>query len=110
MVKKYHPDLNKSQAAAQIFADINEAHETLSNEVKREIYDTTGLTANEQSNRKYSKEDESTKQWTWKEAFYAVFYIKQPPIDNRPIEDIAEEHCEYFKIDSDKIYKVSKDQ
>jgi molecular chaperone DnaJ len=50
LAKKYHPDVNKSKGAEKIFAEINEAYETLSNDTKREIYDSTGMSANEQSN------------------------------------------------------------
>lgn len=58
--------MNKSAEAAKIFSDINEAHETLSNEVKREIYDSTGLTSNEQYSMKQDKDD-TKRTWTWKE-------------------------------------------
>jgi DnaJ-class molecular chaperone len=47
LAKKYHPDVNKSKGAEKIFAEINEAYETLSNDTKREIYDSTGMSANE---------------------------------------------------------------
>jgi molecular chaperone DnaJ len=47
-VKVYHPDVNKDESAAQIFSEINEAHETLFDEERRKIYDKTGLTAMEQ--------------------------------------------------------------
>uniref|UniRef100_UPI00132F8C04 DnaJ domain-containing protein n=1 Tax=Mycoplasmoides pneumoniae TaxID=2104 RepID=UPI00132F8C04 len=35
LAKKYHPDRNKAPDAAQIFAEINEANEVLSNPKKR---------------------------------------------------------------------------
>lgn len=31
LAKKYHPDVNKEAKAEQVFADINEAYETLNN-------------------------------------------------------------------------------
>lgn len=39
---KYHPDKNKSPDAESIFRDIAEAHEVLSDEKKRRIYDQHG--------------------------------------------------------------------
>lgn len=50
MAKKYHPDVNKSPNAAKKFSQINEAYETLSDEGKRQYYDMTGMTSNEQDN------------------------------------------------------------
>ena len=46
--KQYHPDVNKSADAAKMFAQINEAYETLSDEKKRAFYDRTGLNSNQQ--------------------------------------------------------------
>jgi len=40
--RKYHPDMNKASDATQSMADINEAHEVLSDPAKREAYDTHG--------------------------------------------------------------------
>lgn len=48
--KQYHPDVNKSTEAPQLFAKVNEAYETLSSEQKRRIYDATGMSSNEQQN------------------------------------------------------------
>lgn len=47
LAKKYHPDVNSSPGAENIFSEINEAYETLSNTTKREIYDSTGMSSNE---------------------------------------------------------------
>lgn len=47
MARKYHPDMNKTPGANKIFAEVNEAYETLSNPTKREIYDSTGMSSNE---------------------------------------------------------------
>ncbi|WP_308189463.1 terminal organelle assembly protein TopJ [Mycoplasmoides pneumoniae] len=42
LAKKYHPDRNKAPDAAQIFAEINEANDVLSNPKKRANYDKYG--------------------------------------------------------------------
>jgi len=39
---KYHPDKNTAENAAEIFKEINEAYEILSNEEERKIYDNHG--------------------------------------------------------------------
>ena len=48
MAKKYHPDVNKASDAVKTFSEINEAYETLSDEKKRKISDSTGMSSNEQ--------------------------------------------------------------
>ena len=50
LARKYHPDMNKSENAEKLFAEINEAYETLSKPEKREIYDSTGMSSNDQQN------------------------------------------------------------
>ena len=46
--QKYHPDRNSSPDAKEKFAAINEAYETLGYENKRQIYDATGMSSNDQ--------------------------------------------------------------
>ena len=48
LAKQYHPDKNKTKEAKNIFAEINEAYETLSDDQKRGIYDATGMSSNDQ--------------------------------------------------------------
>ena len=40
LARKYHPDINKSPDAIQMFKDITEAYETLSTPQEREKYNT----------------------------------------------------------------------
>lgn len=40
--------MNKSEGAQARFAEINEAYETLSDDQKRRVYDSTGMTGDEQ--------------------------------------------------------------
>jgi molecular chaperone DnaJ len=42
LARQYHPDVNKSEDAADKFKEINEAYEVLSNEQKRAMYDRFG--------------------------------------------------------------------
>lgn len=42
LAKLYHPDRNSSKEAQQIFAELNEAYETLSDKAKKNVYDATG--------------------------------------------------------------------
>lgn len=39
LAKKFHPDVNKDKGAAEKFASINNAYETLSDQQKRNVYD-----------------------------------------------------------------------
>lgn len=48
MAKMYHPDVNKAKDAQKKYLAINEAYQTLSDPKKRKVYDSTGMTANEQ--------------------------------------------------------------
>ena len=48
MAKQYHPDVNKSEGAKSKFEEINEAYETLGDESKKRVYDTTGMSGDEQ--------------------------------------------------------------
>ena len=45
--KEFHPDVNKSDGAKEKFAEINEAYETLGDDTKKRVYDTTGMTGDE---------------------------------------------------------------
>lgn len=45
--KQYHPDVNKAKGAKEKFEQINEAYETLGDESKKRMYDTTGMTGDE---------------------------------------------------------------
>lgn len=49
LAKKYHPDVNKTDEAKEKFSQINNAYETLSDDQKRNIYDQTGMTGDEQA-------------------------------------------------------------
>lgn len=49
----YHPDVNKEKNAQQKYVEINEAYETLGDEQKRRIYDSTGMSSNEQQNAEF---------------------------------------------------------
>lgn len=42
LAKKYHPDINKEANAEQMFKDINEAYEVLSDPNKKQMYDQYG--------------------------------------------------------------------
>jgi DnaJ-class molecular chaperone len=48
LAKEFHPDVNKSEGAKEKFAVINEAYETLGDEQKKRVYDTTGMSGDEQ--------------------------------------------------------------
>jgi DnaJ-class molecular chaperone len=45
--KEFHPDVNKSEGAKEKFEAINEAYETLGDDSKKRVYDTTGMSGDE---------------------------------------------------------------
>ena len=47
LAKQYHPDVNKTEGAKAKFEEINEAYETLGDESKKRVYDTTGMSGDE---------------------------------------------------------------
>jgi len=49
LAKQYHPDVNDTAEAKDKFAKINNAYETLSDDSKRRVYDSTGMTGDEQA-------------------------------------------------------------
>ncbi|MCK9457425.1 MAG: DnaJ domain-containing protein, partial [Candidatus Riflebacteria bacterium] len=42
LARKYHPDVNKGEEAAEKFKEINEAYQILSDRQKRDAYDQYG--------------------------------------------------------------------
>jgi molecular chaperone DnaJ len=46
LARKYHPDVNKDNGAEDLFKELNEAHEVLSNADRRAAYDRYGHAAN----------------------------------------------------------------
>lgn len=46
LARKYHPDVNKDNGAEDLFKELNEAHEVLSNAERRAAYDRYGHAAN----------------------------------------------------------------
>ena len=48
LAKKYHPDVNKAANAKDKFSEISQAYETLGDSEKKRVYDSTGMTGDEQ--------------------------------------------------------------
>lgn len=68
LVKKYHPDISKIENAEKIFKEINEAFDTLSDEVKKLKYDTlNGIMPNSKEEKEAKKEFKEEKK-EYKEA------------------------------------------
>ena len=62
LVKKYHPDISKIENAEQLFKEINEAFDTLSDEVKKLKYDTLmGIEPAIPKNKETQKESKKEK-------------------------------------------------
>lgn len=56
LAKQYHPDVNKAANARDKFAEINSAYETLGNKEKRRVYDSTGMSGDQQENIRQQQE------------------------------------------------------
>ena len=48
LAREFHPDKSSAPDAKQKFSEINEAYTTLQDEKKRQIYDQTGMSSDEQ--------------------------------------------------------------
>ncbi len=44
LAKQFHPDINKEKGAKEKFSEVGEAYETLGDDSKRKVYDSTGMT------------------------------------------------------------------
>jgi molecular chaperone DnaJ len=59
LAKQFHPDVNKSPNAKVLFSEISSAYETLGSPEKRQEYDLTGLTADDQVQMQDSPYDQN---------------------------------------------------
>ena len=72
LARKYHPDINKSPDAIQMFKDITEAYETLSTPQEREKYNTLkGFFKQEKTTTSAKKAEESYTETKTKNENYA---------------------------------------
>lgn len=83
LVRKYHPDVNKTQDAANIFKEITRAYEVLSDEKNRHQYDIlNGIFSHdnhiqeENNSKTSSKKAQETYQETIKKSYSAPKYTK----------------------------------
>ena len=72
MVKKYHPDINKSNDASKIMISLNEAKETLLDENKRKEYDN--LLNEIKHSKQYTTSKKNEKTYTEKTKEYKESY------------------------------------
>jgi molecular chaperone DnaJ len=73
-VRIYHPDVNPDPKANQIFRMIREAYDVLSNEQKKSIYDSHGLSYEEQIQFKEGSFNQNSFSlfWAYKGGFYNI--------------------------------------
>ena len=99
MVKKYHPDINKSSDASKIIISLNEAKETLLDEDKRKEYDELLNEIKYSKQYTTSKENNTYKEKTkeYKEKYYESYVTRWQFL------------MTYFKFGKDKvIFKIIK--
>lgn len=78
LARKYHPDINKDADAIEIFKDITQAYETLSNPQKREQYNTLkGFFKSEKQTTSSQKAEEEYKQQTKSKSYYSDIKTKK---------------------------------
>lgn len=71
LARKYHPDINKDEGAINIFKNITEAYEVLSNEVERSKYNTLkGFFKSEKTSTSSQKAEEIYKEGQSKNTSY----------------------------------------
>ena len=94
LAKKYHPDINKSKQASQLFIEVNEAYAYLTNEGSSYRINYPEKTTN--SNKSKSSEDELRKRMDWARKYAQYKKVKE----ERMME------LEYYKIHNSSRKKI----
>lgn len=101
MAKKYHPDVNKASNAQAKYVEINEAYETLGNEGKRRIYDSTGMSSNEQQNSDFDFDFKGFSNFTNMFRSATNKYEDVNDMKTKTYEEILEEYEKFFSLDDE---------
>tara|TARA_B100001287_G_C22641640_1_gene510463 strand:- start:98 stop:931 length:834 start_codon:yes stop_codon:yes gene_type:complete len=94
LAKKYHPDINKSKQASQLFIEVNEAYAYLTNEGSSYRINYPEKTTN--SNKSKYSEDELQKRMNWARKYAQYKKVKE----ERMME------LEYYKIHNSSRKKI----
>lgn len=105
LAKKYHPDkyvnttLDQQNKAKEIFAQINEAYQILSNEKSRKEYDLTLLKKKKENNKEKSKSTFKNKDFFSKSEFNDMFssFFSLKSSKHNSNKDLKEEMDDRFK-------------
>jgi len=94
MAKKFHPDNNQTLDARQVFALIAEAYDVLSDPVKREKYDETGLAEHKYGGTSSGPERQSSdSSYTAEQMYQRIFGSEASGDDEEHVhEDFAESY------------------
>lgn len=98
LAREFHPDKNPASDAKQKFSEINDAYQTLNDEKKRQIYNQTGMTGDEQ--KQYSQNTTSST-----DGFdFSDFFSYQTGANN-PYENIFRDFEDIFGQESNRSSK-----
>jgi len=96
MARKFHPDLNKTLDAKQMFALVAEAYDVLSDEERRAKYDETGLSENKFGGTSSGPGRQATDSTYTAEQMYETIFGKgagEEDSEAHAHEDFAESHA-----------------
>lgn len=100
LAREYHPDKNPSPDAKTKFSAINEAYTTLSDEKKRQVYDQTGMTGDEQKQYQNSGYDPSGQGFDFSDFFRGGAQGAQG--GGNPFEGMFKDFEDIFGFESNK--------
>ena len=100
LAREFHPDKNSATDAKQKFSEINEAYATLNDEKKRQIYDQTGITGDEQ--KQYSNAGYSNEVFD-----FSDFFSYQSGKDSKGYENLFRDFEDIFGSENQKSNKRS---
>lgn len=105
LAREYHPDKNPAPEAKQKFSSINEAYTTLTDEKKRQVYDQTGMSSDEQRQYENSGFDPNSQGFDFSEFFKGASTQGQ---GGNPFEGVFQNFEDIFGFDGGRSNRSAK--